>query len=128
MLKKDQATTANPDYSELYAVVGELVMIANAVDHLLNQLVIEALHLEKSPMLESVLATLDPRQKIEMLKGRAKLINTLAGKRASRDFATRRKSSTGSGILCATRQRIQTATHGSLSPSQPRSFSTGSIS
>ena len=54
MSKKDRATTANSDYTELYAVVGELVMIANAVDHLLNQLVIEALHLEKSPMLESV--------------------------------------------------------------------------
>ena len=67
-------------------------MIANAVDHLLNQLVIEALHLEKSPMLESVVATLDPRQKIEMLKARAKLINNADWKKGIRGFCDKAES------------------------------------
>jgi hypothetical protein len=65
--------TAEPDHTKLYAVVGELVMISNAIDHLLNQIVIEALHLKKSVMLEPILAELDPRRKIEILKSRAKL-------------------------------------------------------
>jgi hypothetical protein len=84
--KKKRATPAKSDYTELYVVVGELVMIANAVDHLLNQLVIEALHLEKSPMLEPVVATLDPRQKIEILKSRAKLINSADWKKGITGF------------------------------------------
>ncbi len=63
------------DHTKTYAIVGELVMMANAIDHLLNLVLIEAFSLEKSPMLEPVIATLDPRQKIEMLKSRAKHIN-----------------------------------------------------
>lgn len=92
MSKKDRAATANSDYTELYAVVGELVMIANAVDHLLNQLVIEALHLEKSPMLEPLVAMLDARQKIEMLKSRAKHIKNADWKNAITGFCDKAES------------------------------------
>ena len=49
-----------PDHSRIYAVVGELVMIANAIDHLLNNALIEVLNLEPSPLLEPVIATLEP--------------------------------------------------------------------
>jgi hypothetical protein len=66
-----------PDHSKTYAVVGELVMVANAIDHLLSNVLITVLSLETSPLLEPVIATLDPSRKIEMLKNRAKHINPL---------------------------------------------------
>jgi transcriptional regulator with XRE-family HTH domain len=57
-----------------YAVVGEMVLIATALDHQLNHVLIEVLHLAESPMLEAVVATLDTVRKIEMLKERSKYI------------------------------------------------------
>lgn len=60
-----------PEWKEACAVVGEVVLIYTALGHQLNLIVIEVMHLAQSPMLESVVATLDARQKIEMLKNRA---------------------------------------------------------
>lgn len=57
-----------------YGVVGELVLLANALDHQLNHVLIQVLHLVRSPMLEAVVATLDMMRKIEMLKERSKHI------------------------------------------------------
>jgi DNA-binding XRE family transcriptional regulator len=57
-----------------YGVVGELVLITNALDHQLNHVLIQVLHLVESPMLEAVVATLDMMRKIEMLKERSKYI------------------------------------------------------
>jgi transcriptional regulator with XRE-family HTH domain len=57
-----------------YGVVGELVLIATALDHQLNHVVIEVLPLADSPMLEAAIATLDTARKIEMLKARSKHI------------------------------------------------------
>jgi transcriptional regulator with XRE-family HTH domain len=57
-----------------YGVVGELVLLANALDHQLNHVLIQVLHLVESPMLEAVVATLDTVRKIEMLKERSKFI------------------------------------------------------
>src|SRR5450631_425168 len=57
-----------------YGVVGELVLITNALDHQLNHVLIQVLHLLDSTMLETVVATLDMRQKVEMLKERSKHI------------------------------------------------------
>jgi transcriptional regulator with XRE-family HTH domain len=57
-----------------YGVVGELVLLANALDHQLNHVLIQVLHLLESPMLEAVVATLDTARKIEMLKQRSKFI------------------------------------------------------
>src|SRR5258708_5522892 len=51
-----------------YGVVGELILLATALDHQLNHVLIQVLHLAESPMLEAVVATLDPVRKIEMLK------------------------------------------------------------
>lgn len=59
---------------EIYAVVGELVLIATALDTLLNSVIVEVLHLGSSPMIEPVVATLDPVRKIEILKERAPFI------------------------------------------------------
>jgi transcriptional regulator with XRE-family HTH domain len=54
-----------------YAVVGEFVLIANALDYQLNHVLIQILPLTDSPMLESVIATLDTAKKIELLKERS---------------------------------------------------------
>jgi transcriptional regulator with XRE-family HTH domain len=64
-----------------YAVVGELVLITTALDNQLNHVLMQALHLTESPMLESVIATLDMARKIEMLKARAKHISNPAWKK-----------------------------------------------
>jgi transcriptional regulator with XRE-family HTH domain len=57
-----------------YSVVGELVLLATALDHQLNHVLIQVLHLLESPMLEAVVATLDTVRKIEMVKERSKYI------------------------------------------------------
>jgi transcriptional regulator with XRE-family HTH domain len=57
-----------------YGVVGELVLITNALDHQINHVLIQILHLADSPMLETVVATLDMSRKLEMLKERSKHI------------------------------------------------------
>jgi transcriptional regulator with XRE-family HTH domain len=57
-----------------YVFVGELILIMTALDYQLNHILIQVLHLTDSPMLESVIATLDVNRKIEMLKARSKHI------------------------------------------------------
>ncbi|MDE2167168.1 MAG: hypothetical protein KGJ66_12635 [Alphaproteobacteria bacterium] len=59
---------------ETYAIVGELVLIASALDTLLNSVMVQVLHLGASPMIEPVVATLEPVRKIEILKERASFI------------------------------------------------------
>jgi hypothetical protein len=66
------------------ANVGELVLLYTALDHQLNLIVIEVMHLAPTPMLEAVVTTLDPRQKIEMLESRAGTSDNRTGKRPSR--------------------------------------------
>jgi transcriptional regulator with XRE-family HTH domain len=58
-----------------YSLVGELVLIATALDHQLNHVLIHVLHLASAPMLESVVATLDTVRKVEILKARTKYIS-----------------------------------------------------
>jgi transcriptional regulator with XRE-family HTH domain len=59
-------------FQDAYAIVGELVLMVSALDHQLNHVLIQVLHLTDSPLLESVVATLDMTRKIEMLKERSK--------------------------------------------------------
>ncbi|MGH6842666.1 MAG: helix-turn-helix transcriptional regulator, partial [Methylocella sp.] len=74
--------TGSAEYSEdrdarfraSYGIVGELVLLATALDHQLNHVLIQVLHLSESPMLEAVVATLDTVRKIEMVKERSKYI------------------------------------------------------
>jgi hypothetical protein len=56
---------------ETFAVVGELVMISTALDFQLNRVLMNVLNLGDNPMIEPVVATLDPARKLEMLKARA---------------------------------------------------------
>jgi hypothetical protein len=69
-----------------YAIVGELVLIANALDYELNRVLITVMHLDESPMLVPVVAALDPGRKIEMLKARAKHLSSKAWGDKLRDF------------------------------------------
>lgn len=64
----------NAKFRAAYGVVGELILIATALDYQLNHILIQVLHLTESPMLESVIATLDLNRKVEMLKARSKHI------------------------------------------------------
>lgn len=62
-------------YREMYAAVGELVLIATALDHQLNHVCIALFELPVAPMVEPVVASLNSPRKIEMIKARAALIN-----------------------------------------------------
>jgi transcriptional regulator with XRE-family HTH domain len=61
-------------FTASYKLVGELVLLANALEYQLNHVLMQVLHLTESPMLEPVIATLDVVRKIEMLKVRSKHI------------------------------------------------------
>ena len=64
----------DPLWRDAFSHVGEIVLLASALDHQLTHVVIEVLHLTKSPMLEPVVATLDSSRKVEILKGRLRHI------------------------------------------------------
>ena len=81
------------DRSKTFATVGELVMICNAIDHLLNQVIIATFSLERTPLLEPVIASLDARQKIEMIKSRAKIIKkSVSWKKGFMNFCNKAES------------------------------------
>jgi transcriptional regulator with XRE-family HTH domain len=71
---KEGGDERDAPFRAAYGVVGEVVLLANALDHQLNHVLIQVLHLVESPMLEAVVATLDTVRKIEMLKERSKFI------------------------------------------------------
>jgi hypothetical protein len=76
-------------WKDACANVGELVLLYTALDHQLNLIIIEVMHLAPAPMLEAVVATLDPRQKIEMLKSRAGHVRQPDWKKAIKTHADR---------------------------------------
>jgi hypothetical protein len=78
-------------WKDAYAKVGELVLLYTALDHQLNDVLIEVIRLAQSPirMREALVATLDPRQKIEMLKSRAAHIRQQGWKKAVKAHAGR---------------------------------------
>jgi hypothetical protein len=65
---------SDTQFRAAYAVVGELILITDALDYQLNHVLIEVLPLVGSPMLELVIATLATARKIEILKARSKHI------------------------------------------------------
>jgi hypothetical protein len=71
-----------PEWKDACAVVGEVTLLYTALDHQLNHIIIDVMHLVHSSMLESVVATLDARQKIEILKARGKQITQKDWKKA----------------------------------------------
>jgi hypothetical protein len=78
-----------PEWKDACAVIGEVTLLYSALDHQLNLIVIEVAHLAPSPMLESVVATLDPRQKIEILKARASHVRQKDWQKGLRTHADR---------------------------------------
>jgi hypothetical protein len=77
---------------EIYAIVGELVLIATALDTLLNSVVVQVLHLGSSPLIEPVVGTLDPVRKIELLKERAPFIRNQEWKKRVTAFVSKAES------------------------------------
>lgn len=77
------------EWKDACSTVGELVLIYTALDHQLNRIIIEVMHLAPSPMLEAVVATLDPRQKVEMLKSRAVHVRQQDWRKAIKTHADR---------------------------------------
>src|ERR1700683_5276791 len=66
MPDKDHVDT----YADTCAIVGELVLVASALDAELNRVTAAALRLGDAPLLLPVIATFDPERKIEMLRAR----------------------------------------------------------
>lgn len=75
----------NPN-KDAYAIVGELVLISNALDFQLSEAVISVLNLGNSIMLLPVVMTLDPARKIEILKAHAKHVSKPDWKKGITDF------------------------------------------
>jgi len=78
----EEGPTTAEEHRDTYAIVGKLVMLSNAIDHQLNRVLIAVLDLRGSIMIEPAVATLDQRQKIQMLKEHAKYIGSHHWKRA----------------------------------------------
>lgn len=66
--RKADAVATTEEMRNAYAIVGELVLIASALDYQLNRICISVLALIEAPMLEPVIATIDSSRKIEILK------------------------------------------------------------
>jgi transcriptional regulator with XRE-family HTH domain len=98
-----EGTDPNARFRAAYAVVGELVLMATALDHQLNHVLIQVLHLAISPMLESVVATLDMNRKVEMLKARSKYISNKTWQKALEIYLDKlEKVSSWRNIACHT--------------------------
>lgn len=69
-----KAATTEQEMRAFCAAVGELVLWAAAIDAQLTKAVIRACSLTESPMLEPIVAELDARAKVEILRARSKHI------------------------------------------------------
>jgi len=78
--------TTDPQWRIALSQLGEIVQLASMLDHQLTHVVIEVLHLTKSPMLEPVAATLESSRKLEILKGRLKHIKQADWKTAIQTY------------------------------------------
>ena len=78
-------------WKDAYAKVGELVLLYTTLDHQLNHVIIEVIRLAQSPirMREALVPTLDPRQKIEMLRSRSAHIRQQGWKKAVKTHTDR---------------------------------------
>jgi hypothetical protein len=74
------------EFTKAYAIVGELVLISSALDHAITNVTIEVFGLMRTPLLEPIVATLDSRQKLELLKRRSKHISQQDWKRGIERF------------------------------------------
>lgn len=80
-------TSKEEETKRAYALVGELVLIAAALDQQLNRICIAVLALVDSPMLEPLVASVDSARKIEILKAYATKITAKQWKKGLNDHA-----------------------------------------
>jgi len=116
LLRTEPKDVAMPKISFVgsYAIVGELVLLATALDHQLNRVLIQVLHLGETPMLEAVIATLDTVRKIEMLRARSKYIGQTTWQKAVASYASALEDvSKWRNIACHT-PLIPDDTHGAV--------------
>ncbi|MDB5596248.1 MAG: hypothetical protein JWM36_3209 [Hyphomicrobiales bacterium] len=85
--KSDASSAETDEIKRAYAIVGELVMLASALDNQMNVVCITALGLDKTPMLEPVVASLDSARKVEILKALAQKISSPSWKKSLVDYA-----------------------------------------
>jgi transcriptional regulator with XRE-family HTH domain len=111
---EENAALANNKFRAAYGIVGELVLLTTALDHQLNHILMHVLHLAKSPMLESVIATLDLNRKIEMLKARAKHISESTWRKALKDHLEKLERVNSSRNIVAHTALIPDAKHGAV--------------
>jgi len=71
---------------DTFATIGELILITNALDYQLAEVVITVLNLGRSLMLMPVVMTLDPSRKIEILKAHAAHVSQPDWKRGISNF------------------------------------------
>jgi hypothetical protein len=78
--------------------------MATALDHQLDHVLIQVLHLADSPMLESVVAMLDVNRKVEMLKARSKHISNTRWQQALQAYLDKLEQvSSWRNIACHTK-------------------------
>ena len=95
-------------HKDFYAVVGELVLTSTAIDWQLNRVLIEVLEIGGPLMVEPVVATLDTRLKLEILKERAKHIRPLDWKNGVKKYCVKVEEVFRWRILSATSRRFST--------------------
>ena len=79
--------SGNEAYREMYAIVGELILIANALDHQLNRICISLFDLPDAPMVEPIVASLDSARKIEIIKAYASRLKSQDWKKGLKSHA-----------------------------------------
>jgi hypothetical protein len=87
MVRAKSITTEDDEIRRAFGIVGELVLMASALDYQLNQICISVLPLTPSPMLEPVVASIDSSRKVEILKAYASKIRAPDWKKAIRSHA-----------------------------------------
>jgi hypothetical protein len=71
----------------MYAAVGELILLASALDHQLNRACIVLLALPHSPVLESLVASIDATRKLEIVKSCAAEVQEPSWRKALKKHA-----------------------------------------
>lgn len=62
------------DQRKIYAIIGELILVASTADHCLNRITIHLFVFHGSPYAHPVISILDASRKIELIKSRTEII------------------------------------------------------
>jgi len=91
----DETVEANAEMQAFCERVGELILWASAIDSQLTKAVIRACSLTETPMLEPVVAELDARAKVDILRARSKHITSAAWSRGITKWADKAEKVNG---------------------------------